>query len=171
MSSITIGDLTLAAEEEHLTFTLTNSKGNQSTQLSYRDAATIQRFLANSGDKESRTGFRVPVEQVVADLPSQLQLTLLYKGTIYDAVPVDLSLTGMLVHCTGIAAKLRSKLVVRVILDDFLAKVEAEVVRVQGDLLALHFAGVMRDGELNPPLSLGSIFARLEQVYLRNRGR
>ena len=132
-------------------------------------AKTLEFFF----DYISPTSFiaRVPVQQVMSELAADLAVTLVHKGTIYDAIPVDFSLTGMLVKCAGLQARLRSKVVARVILEDFLTKVEAEVVRVDGNLVALHFVGAMRGGELNPPPQLGAIFSRLQQTYLKHRDK
>ena len=48
---------------------------------------------------------------------------------------------------------------------------EAAVVRVDGQLVALHFLDAMQGGELDPPVQLGPIFSRLEQIYLRRRAQ
>lgn len=170
MSSITVGELRVSADENGFRFAVAGSDGPIEISLDAREAVTIERFLAEQRNGELRTGFRVPVQALRPFLPETLQVSLLYRGTIYDAVPMDLSLTGMLVRVPEISVSARTTLVARIILEDNLARLDAQVVRVDGDLVALHFGASMRGGEFDPAIDLGPIFSRLEQIYLKNRG-
>ena len=98
-----------------------------------------------------------------------LKITLLHQGTIYDAQCIDLSLTGMLVRCTSLELVRRTRLNARLLFEDYLARLDAEVARVDGALIALHFTSSLAGGELNPPADLLPIFSRLEQAFLRSR--
>ncbi|MEM9743174.1 MAG: PilZ domain-containing protein [Pseudomonadota bacterium] len=165
VTTLELGQLALTADEDRICFEL----GGSSHWLDARDVATLERFLAEHRSGESRTGFRVPVYRLRAELQDAFQLTLVHHDRIYDAVPIDLSLTGLLVRAPGLEAPVRSAVVVRLILEDRLAKIDAQVTRVDGDLLALHFTESMAAGELCPPAALGPIFGHLEQLYLRRR--
>ncbi|MEM1432457.1 MAG: PilZ domain-containing protein [Pseudomonadota bacterium] len=171
MTSITIGNLTVTAGADVVQFEVAGADGKTAVALDPRDAVTIERFLAEQRSVETRTGFRVPIRPLLQDLRDAFAVSLVYQGVIYDAVPVDLSLTGMLVRVPDLEVSARARLTARLLLDDSLAKLEATVVRVDGQLLALHFADAMQGGELDPPVQLGPIFSRLEQVYLRRRTR
>lgn len=170
MASITVGDLSVSADDNGVRFALPTADGAVEIQLEPRDAATIERFLAEQRSGESRTGFRVPVHALQPKLPDELHVSLVYQTRIFDAAIVDLSLTGMLVRVSDLEATKRSTLQVRLILEDHLARLDAQVVRVDGELVALHFGASMSGGELDPPTQLGPIFSRLEQIYLQSRG-
>ena len=169
MASITVGDLSVSADDNGFRFALPTPDGAVEIELEARDAATIERFLAEQRSGDSRTGFRVPVHALQQQLPEALHVSLVYQTRIFDAAIVDLSLTGMLVRVADLDATKRSNLQVRLILEDHLARIDAQVVRVDGDLVALHFSASMSGGELDPPVQLGPIFSRLEQIYLSNR--
>ena len=140
-----------------------------STALSPRDAAHIERFLSAHRQGEARTGFRVPVQTLLRDLGDDLMVTLVHRNTIYDAVCIDLSLTGILIRCADLAVVPRTGLLLRLVFDDFLARIDTEVVRVEGDMLALSFPPVQDQDEWDPPSELLPIFNRLEQAFLRQR--
>ena len=168
MSSITLGGLTFSAGAQHIEIDL--SKANPGPiQLSFRDAASLERFLGLHRQGESRTGFRVPVNPLSAELYDHLAVTIVHQGVIHDAVAVDLSMTGILVTSPSLEVTPKTVVTVRIILFDDLAKVEANVVRCEGNLVALHFTNSMSGGEFSPPAQLGQVFGRLQQLYLRKR--
>ena len=162
-----LGDLTVTSSEDGVQLSLA---GAQAVQLDARDAAQLAQYLLQTRGGESRTGFRVPLRMLEAR-QLDLHATLVHRATIYDLEVVDISLTGVLVQARGLDIEPRSRVVVRVILDDLLSKAVAEVVRSDAGLLALHFSESIRGGELQPPAQLEAIVKRLEQLYLRARSR
>ncbi len=137
--------------------------------LSPRDAVALASFLSRQRWGETRTGFRVPIHMLISELQHQLKVTLVHQGVIYDCEPVDLSLTGILVRCSTLDVGANTRLTARILFEDHLAKLDAEVVRSQSGIVALHFCEAMRGAELNPPRDLIALFRRLEQLYLRGR--
>ena len=168
MSSITLGGLTFSASSQHIEIDL-SEVGHGPIELSYRDAASLERFLAVHRQGESRTGFRVPVNPLSSELDDHLAVTIVHKGIIHDAVAEDLSMTGILVKCPTLDVTPRTVVTVRIILYDDLAKTEAHVVRSEGNMVALHFTNSMEGGEFSPSGQLGQVFGRLQQLYLRKR--
>ena len=169
MSSVTVGNITVTEVESGFSLQLLVEGKQVESQIDHRDAATLERFLANAQNGDARTGFRVPVQSLLPLISEDIKVTLVHKGTIIDTQPVDISLTGMLLRVHEFEPSVRSQISARIILKDFLAKIEAEVVRVDHGLLALHFTECMQAGELNPPQQLAAIFNRLEQMYLQQR--
>ncbi len=165
MSKFALQDLNCSADEEGVQIAI----GNAATRLNVRDAVALGRYLTNLNFGEQRTGFRVPVELLLNELKASLSSTLVYKGTIYDAVPIDLSLTGILVKASKFEAPVGAELTTRLIVEDHLAKLRSTIVRIDGSLVALHFSECMEGGELNPPPQLGPVFSRLERIYLNRR--
>ena len=169
METITVGDLTLSANAENISVRLSQGGQTAETTLGARDAAIAGKFLAKNRSGEQRTGFRVPIEALLNDI-EELSVTVVYQGTIYDAVPLDLSLTGTLLKVPGIAVQPQAPVTLRLIVEDYLAKLRATVVRTDGELVALHYEDSLRNGQLNPPAALGPIFSLLERLYLQQRG-
>ena len=165
MNVVTFGSLTARAHEAGVRFEVAAA---DCVELSPREVGALASFLTRQRWDETRTGFRVPVHALMREL-ADLKVTLVHQGTIYDCETLDLSLTGMLVRCDAMTAGANLQVEARLVLEDELARLPAEVVRSSNGLVALHFTESMAGGELNPPEDLVSLFRRIERYYLRSR--
>lgn len=170
-STLQLGGATFMLDTNGLAITVDPTTHSTPLQLDTRDAATLEQFLATHRQGEARSGFRVPFHSLIANLADDLMVTVVYRSTIYDVIPIDISLTGMLLHASKLPATAGSKVIVRIVLEDYLAKLEAEIVRIDSDSVALHFSGCMVAGELNPDRELSALFSRLERLFLQQRSR
>ena len=167
--SLQIGVTTFTIGEAGLAIAVDGKTQTAQVRLDTRETATLEQFLAKYRRGEARSGFRVPFHSLVANLADDLKLTLVYRGTIYDVSPIDISLTGLLLRASTFPASAGNQVVVRIILEDYLAKLNAEVVRADSDAVALHFTDCMDGSELSPDKELSAIFARLERLFLQQR--
>lgn len=169
MPNINLGDLSLSSDDNGVVLAISDGGRQAQARLSSRDVAVVARFLAEQQFGEQRTGFRVPIQLLLGELGDFMAVTVVHQGKIYDAMPVDISLTGILLRVPGLSVNRRADLVVRIILGDDLVKLPATVVRTDDELVALYFEASMSGGELQPPSELAQIFQRLERAYLRAR--
>jgi hypothetical protein len=169
MSKVSFGPLSAESLEEGLRVEIPSNGSHAAAELCPRDAGALASFITRQRWDESRTGFRVPVHALPGDISDHIRVTLVHNSTIYDCEAVDISLTGMLVRCGALRVGANTRVDARILLDEHLARLAAEVVRADGSVLALHFLECMHGGELRPPQDLVALFRRLEQVYLRLR--
>ena len=167
--SLQIGVTTFTIGEAGLAIAVEGKKQAAQVRLDTREVATLEQFLAKYRQGESRSGFRVPFHSLTANLADDLKVTLVYRSTIYDVSPIDMSLTGLLLRASKFPASTGSQVVVRIILEDYLAKLNAEVVRADTNTVALHFTDCMDGTELRPDKELSTIFVRLERLFLQQR--
>jgi len=168
-NKIELGAVTLDADAQGISLQVRIDEHMLEARLDARDAATLERFLAKRRQGDARSGFRVPLYALLNSLSSDIKVTLVYQGTIYDVHPIDLSLTGMLIRVSQLPVAPGTRLLLRILLHDDLARLEAEVVRVDEDVIALHFLESLKHGQLTPPPALEKILSRLERLYLQNR--
>ena len=164
MASITIGQLTVAADEGSVQLAL----GEEHLALQPREATELQRFLREHAPRERRLGFRVPLAGVASEFRDSLKARVAAPGRMLPAQVVDLSLTGILLELED-PATLPPSLALDLELGNVHCLLDAELVRYDGQLLALHFPASLRNGELDPPESLRTIFGKLEQAWLQSR--
>jgi len=164
MSSIHFGKLNLHADDERLLLTLEDSE----VMLSPQDVTRLEDYLRKYAPHERRIGFRVPLLSLPPGTREQFQVCLLDDAEVIPLVPVDISLTGVLVELPE-SMDPDPVLRLRISFDDDGCDVMASVVRREGALCALHFLDALRAGELDPPEALLGIFGQLEQAWLQSR--
>lgn len=164
MSSTDIGKLNLSADESGLRIQL----GDAETVLSPLEVSRLEEFLNSHAPHERRIGFRVPLVSIPVDTRERFAVLLLVAETSVPLVPVDLSLTGVLVEIPdGVEPDPVCRLRLCYEHDD--CELLASVVRREGGLCALYFLDALQSGELDPPEALLSIFGHLEQAWLQSR--
>jgi len=168
-ATLQLGSAVFAASADGLDIDIQTTEHSATARLDTREMAMLERFLTKHRQGEARSGFRVPFGPLIASLREEARVTLVYRSTIYDVSLVDLSLTGALIRASTFAATRGTAVVLRIVLEDYLAKLPAEVVRADEQSVALHFTDCMRGGELSPPSELGPIFSRLERLFLQHR--
>ena len=168
-ATLQLGCVVFAASADGLSIDVQAADQNATASLDTRETAMLERFLTKHRQGEARSGFRVPFGPLITSLREEAKVTLVYRSIIYDVSLVDLSLTGALIRASTFAANRGAAVVLRIVLEDYLAKLPAEVVRADEQSVALHFTDCMRGGELSPPSELGPIFSRLERLFLKQR--
>lgn len=164
MSSTHIGKLNLSADESGLRVQL----GDVETLLSPMEVSRLEEFLNTYAPHERRIGFRVPLATVPTDTSERFQVLLSDPQMPVPLIPVDLSLTGVLVQLPD-GIELDPVCRVQLSYDTDQCELLASVVRRDGNLCALHFLDALQSGELDPPEALLSIFSHLEQAWLQSR--
>ena len=114
-------------------------------------------------------GFRVPLRPLSKEVRKAFVVELECEDRKARAYAVDLSLTGILVECDGLAIKETDQITVSLALDGDEVTLTANVVRQQGKLVALHFPECVQGGELEPPEALLGIYRSLELEWLKSR--
>ncbi|MEZ5558168.1 MAG: hypothetical protein R3E86_06425 [Pseudomonadales bacterium] len=166
--SVEIGDLTLTADSSGVSFVLAQSAQGRA-KISPRQVRLLEEFLKQHAPHERRIGFRVPFGPLKEEVRSGFQVQARVRGAWIDLQGVDLSLTGILVEGRGMAVPVHCEVPMRLCFQGLECSLRAEVVRRNQTLTALHFVDSLRNGDLNPPEDLLSIYRRLEMEWLRSR--
>lgn len=168
MQFLTLGELSLVADVDGLSFVLGGEQGARVT-LSPREVGKLEEFLRHNATRERRIGFRVPFSPLNLEVRAGFHVQLQVRGQWVDVTPVDLSLTGILVQGKGLALPVRSQVGVQASFNELNCSLTGEVVRRDGQLLALHFTESISGGDLDPPAPLLAIYRKLEMEWLRHR--
>ena len=146
----------------------THAESSGSVILSESQLSELLAFL-DGQRSERRIGFRVPLEPLSESVRQAFHVTLSVGKREQRALPVDLSLTGILLETDG--EPLPSGAIVRLSLsfERHRLDLNARVIRSDGCLAALHFPGSLRNSELDPPAGLLPIYRALEAHWLRAR--
>ena len=145
MNSLQLGELSLESKQTGVTFIWQGEQVRSVTVLNHQIEA-LRAFLDAHVSQERRVGFR---EQ--------------------STHAVDLSLTGILVEAPGSDLNEGDQITATLCLSADCVSLNANVVRCNGDLVALHFPACMQNGELDPPESLLNIYRTLELEWLKSR--
>jgi hypothetical protein len=114
-------------------------------------------------------GFRVPLGPLGERVREAFRVQVGYGQRPVPVRPVDFSLTGILVQAPGLQARRGQRLIVHLTYERLVCHTLGVVVRLQGDLVALHFLESLKHGDLNPPEALMAIYRNLELAWLRSR--
>lgn len=167
MQTLTLGDLKFVAEPSGVVLEL----GGAARQfaLSPHEAGQLEEFLRRHLPRERRTGFRVRIAPLAEGLRKSFHVFIGPAQHRHEAHAVDLSLTGILVEGADLGLTRGRTVPVLLELDGQRCSITGEVVRVDGNLVALHFVESLKGGELSPPEALLGIYRRLETAWLRSR--
>jgi hypothetical protein len=165
---LTLGELSLVADVDGLSFVVGGERGARVT-LSPRQVGQLEEFLHKNATRERRVGFRVPFRPLKDEVRAGFHVQLQVRGQWMDVTPVDLSLTGILVQGKGLALPVHSQIRVQLRFNELSCALTGEVVRRDGQLLALHFTESISGGDLDPPEPLLAIYRKLEMEWLRHR--
>jgi hypothetical protein len=167
MQTLTLGDLRFVAEPSGVVVELDGAA--RQFALSSHEAGQLEEFLRRNLPRERRTGFRVRIAPLAEGLRSSFHVFVGPAQHRHEVHPVDLSLTGILVEGTDLGLAQGRTITVMLELDGQRCSLTGEVVRMDGDLAALHFVESLKGGELAPPEALLGIYRRLETAWLRSR--
>ena len=165
MKSISIGKLKLSADATGVTFAV----GGEGVKIAAQDVGDVEEFLRLFAPHERRVGFRVPMGSLKDSVRQGVKLRVRKGFDWIDAVPVDLSLTGILIKVEDLVVATGSRIALRLEFNDHSCELIGAVVRRDGDLLAAHFTDVLKKGELDPPEALLTVYRALEQEWLKSR--
>lgn len=168
MDTLEIEGLTLAAHPRGLAFSWGGEEEPQSI-VPVQKIAALRAFLDAHYPAERRLGFRVPLRPLPEETKRSFRVTLEHEGKRLRVQPVDLSLTGILVELPEEALPDARQVRARLRLAGDKVRLEAQLVRRDGPLMALHFPSCVANGELDPPEELLGIYRTLELDWLRNR--
>lgn len=170
MQSLTLGALTFTADSSGIAVSYGEEPGRR-VALSSHDAARLEDFLRQHVPKERRVGFRVRIAPLEDRVRSAFRVQLCTGTRTLEVRPVDFSLTGILVEARGFVVRRGTEFPVHLDFDGLTCRLTASVVRLEGDLVALHFVESLKGGELTPPEALLGMYRRLETEWLRSRRR
>ena len=168
MQFLTLGELSLVADEDGLSFVVGGEDGARVT-ITPRQVGQLEEFLRLNATRERRIGFRVPFSPLKEEVRAGFHVQVQVRGKWVDVIPVDLSLTGMLVEGKGLALPVHSRVDVQLQFNEISCPLAGEVVRREGQMVALHFTESISGGDLNPPEPLLAIYRQLEMEWLRHR--
>jgi hypothetical protein len=168
LDSLNLGRLKVTAGADGVSLAL-GDEPTQRVALSDRDVGLLQDFLRRHAPGERRLGFRVPFRSLNPEVRAEFEVALCLRGHRHPVVPVDLSLTGILVQSRSFLLPVRMRAGVALTFGDLECTLTGEVVRRDGQLMALHFVESLSNGNLDPPEPLLAIYRRLEQEWLRSR--
>ncbi len=168
MQFLTLGELSLVADEDGLSFVVGGEEGARVT-ITPRQVGQLEEFLRLNATRERRIGFRVPFSPLKDEVRAGFHVQVQVRGRWVEVTPVDLSLTGILVQGKGLALPVHSQVDVQIKYQEIDCTLAGEVVRRDGDLVALHFTESIAHGDLEPPESLLAIYRKLEMEWLRHR--
>lgn len=168
MESLTLGRLTLTAEKAGVTFVLAGEDVSQVT-ITARQVCKLEEFLKRYAPHERRLGFRVPLDSLSDEVQSDFKVRVRNISSYVKAKPIDMSLTGILLKSKKLRASLGTHVMTKLTLADDSCTLIGKVVRQDGYLWALHFFETVKNGELDPPEDLLSIYRSLETDWLKSR--
>lgn len=169
MDSLQLSGLSVSSTEQGVVFSW-QGEDKHAVTLPDHQIETLRAFLeARTKKSERRIGFRVPLQPLSQEMRDAFAVTLKHYATRAEAIAVDLSLTGILVSVADLQLKTSDQIVVQLRLGDDQTSLNANVVRQQGKLVALHFPTCIDNGELDPPDALLNIYRALEHEWLRSR--
>lgn len=167
MQRLTLGDITFGADPDGLVLTVRGR--DEPITLSKPQIEQLEAFLRQSGASERRVGFRVPVASLPDVIRERFRVQIRIGARILLTRCIDLSLTGIQLEVTGLALRRGTEVPVRLNLDDLECRIVGSVVRYENDHLAMQFQQAVKNGELDPPAPLLSMYRLLETEYLRTR--
>ena len=168
MSTLSLGQFRLEAVPDGIWIRIAGTD-LKPIHLGIDQARKLEEFLRDQNLAERRLGFRVPVQALEKDeRPLQCELDP-GSDAASSATAIDLSLTGVLLRAPDRTAAEAEVVKIALTLSNLQATLTAKVVRSEPPLLALHFVESLKDGELDPPDPLISIYRELEARWLRNR--
>jgi hypothetical protein len=168
MDSLQIGELSISSKQAGVSFTFEGDEKQTVTVLN-NQIETLQAFLAIHAAEERRVGFRVPLQPLASSVRTSFKASLSRNSKTVEVAPVDLSLTGILVQASDFTLNAGDHVVANLAFDQDVIALNANVVRQDQRLIALHFPTCVRDGELNPPDALLNIYRALELEWLKAR--
>lgn len=168
MQRLTLGDITFGAGPEGLVLTVRGR--DEPITLSKQQIEQLESFLRQSGARERRVGFRVPVGSLPDAVRDRFRVQIRVGARILLTRCMDLSLTGIQLEVAALSLRRGAEVPIRLNLDELECRIVGSVVRYEDDHLALHFQQAVKNGELvDPPPALLSIYRTLETEYLRVR--
>lgn len=168
MDTLTLKDLTFVADSAGIAIMVGNAAGKR-LSLSSRDAGQLEDFLRRHVARERRVGFRVRIAPLADRTRSAFRAQLAVGGETVAVRPVDLSLTGILLEVRGVPLRRGDEIGIRLAFEGNVCRLTGSVVRLEGELVALHFLESLKGGELSPPEALLNMYRSLETEWLRNR--
>jgi len=165
MESMSLGKLKLSADDDGVTIAV----DGDGVTITPRQVTAVEDFLRRFAPRERRVGFRVPVGPLNDDVRGHFKVRVRKGRGRVDAVPVDLSLTGVLIEANDVVAAAESRIALELEFDGHFCTLIGAVVRCEGDLIAIHFTDTLKNGELDPPEELLAIYHALEQAWLKSR--
>ena len=168
MDALNLGRLTVTAGADGVSLVLAEEPA-QRVSLSDREVGLLQDFLRRHAAGERRLGFRVPFGSLNPEVRAGFDTRLSLRGRWHPVAPVDLSLTGILVQSRTFMLPVRMRVGVALAFAGVECTLTGEVVRRDGQLMALHFLESLSNGNLDPPEPLLAIYGKLEQEWLRSR--
>jgi hypothetical protein len=168
MPEITIEKIKISLDGRLVTF-LDQDKPDSPIALPANAINDLIAFLRspNPETSERRIAFRVAVPRL-----TDLAVKVGFKGKIWSAAPVDLSLTGILIEFpkTGVVdMPIDAEISVELRLSDKTAALRGVVRRRSGNQYGILLSDSLRNGDLRAPDSLVIIYKELEREWLRRR--
>lgn len=168
MNSLQLGELSVISKQAGITFIWQGEEVRSVTVLNHQIEA-LRAFLDAHVSHERRVGFRVPLRPLSEAMRQAFDVRLKNRGKEHSTQAVDLSLTGILVEASDSDFKEGDQITATLCLSADCVSLNANVVRRNGNLVALHFPACMQNGELDPPESLLNIYRTLELEWLKSR--
>ncbi len=168
MQTLRLGEMSLVAHSSGIRF-IWHHDGDHGVTVPTHKIAALKAFLDEHHADERRLGFRVPLRPLSGAIRDAFAVTLESENGKRTAVPVDLSLTGILVDVVDVKLRVSQSVRIALSLGEDSVTLTAVVVRSNKQLVALHFPSCVQDGELDPPEELLAIYRALELRWLKSR--
>jgi hypothetical protein len=163
-----LGELSLDLGSAGIRFTC-HGDADQSVVVPNEKIAALVAFLEEHSHAERRVGFRVPLRPLSAATRQAFEVTVEANSKKASAIPVDISLTGILLEIPDLKVRTGQRVSATLCLDNDCVLLDAKVVRRVGKLVVLHFPSCIKDDELDPPEGLLGIYRTLELDWLKSR--